>query len=77
MCVYIYAVPEQYLLVAMRDSVRRVSLDTQDHTDVLVTTLNDLDNVIALDVDLSRHKLYFTDVHHDVIRSFCFCVIIH
>jgi len=48
MCVYIYAVPEQYLLVAMRDSVCRVSLDTQDHTDDLVTTLNDLDNVIAI-----------------------------
>ena len=64
----IYAVPERYLLLAMRDSVRRVSLDTRDHTDVLVTTLNDLDNVVALDVDLALQKLYFTDVHHDVIR---------
>ena len=69
MYVCIYAVPDRYLLIAMRDSVRRISLDTSDHTDVLVTTLNDLDNVIALDVDLPLHKLYFTDVHHDVIRS--------
>ena len=69
MCMCIYAVPERHLLIAMRDSIRRISLDTRDHTDIIVMTLNDLENVIALDVDLSLHKLYFTDVHHDVIRS--------
>ena len=68
-CMCIYAVPEHYLLIAARDSIHRLSLDTHDHTDIIVTTLNDLDNVIALDVDLSQSRLYFTDVHHDVIRS--------
>ena len=61
--------PERYLLIAMRDSVRRVSLTTPDHTDVTVTTLNDLDSVISLDLDPSQRNLYVTDVHHDVIRS--------
>jgi len=55
--------------MAMRNSIRRISLTTPDLTDVIVTTLNDLDNVISLDLDPSRNKLYFTDVHHDVIRS--------
>ena len=73
----IYAVPEHYLLLAMRDSVRRVSLDTRDHTDVLVTTLNVLDNVIALDVNLALQKVYFTDVHNDVIRLRDFATSFH
>jgi len=64
------AVPERYLLLAMRDGIRRVSLTTHDYTDVVVvTTSNDLDNVISLDLDLRQSQLYFTDVHHDVIRS--------
>ncbi|KAJ8299613.1 hypothetical protein KUTeg_023673 [Tegillarca granosa] len=59
--------PDKYLLFACRGSVRRISLDTQDQTDVLVP-LPDLHNVIAVDYDYQESKIYYTDVHLDVIR---------
>jgi len=58
-------------LAAVRDSVLRISLDTRDHTDVLVTTLNDLgnNNIIAgLDVDVALSQLFFSDLQHGTIR---------
>uniref|UniRef100_A0A8C2AGE5 Low density lipoprotein receptor-related protein 4 n=1 Tax=Cyprinus carpio TaxID=7962 RepID=A0A8C2AGE5_CYPCA len=59
--------PETYLLFSNRVSVRRISLDTNDHTDVYVP-VPELHNVISLDYDSVERKLYYTDVSLDVIR---------
>eukprot|EP00067_Danio_rerio_P011062 NP_001338643.1 low-density lipoprotein receptor-related protein 4 [Danio rerio] len=59
--------PETYLLFSNRVSVRRISLDTHDHTDVFVPVA-ELQNVISLDYDSVERKLYYTDVSLDVIR---------
>uniref|UniRef100_A0A665TXA2 Low-density lipoprotein receptor-related protein 4 n=1 Tax=Echeneis naucrates TaxID=173247 RepID=A0A665TXA2_ECHNA len=59
--------PETYLLFSNRGSVRRISLDTNDHTDVHVP-VPELHNVISLDYDSVDGKLYYTDVTLDVIR---------
>uniref|UniRef100_A0AAR2JUY7 Low-density lipoprotein receptor-related protein 4 n=1 Tax=Pygocentrus nattereri TaxID=42514 RepID=A0AAR2JUY7_PYGNA len=59
--------PETYLLFSNRVSVRRISLDTPDHTDVHVP-VPELHNVISLDYDSVDGKLYYTDVSLDVIR---------
>uniref|UniRef100_A0A8P4KAA0 EGF-like domain-containing protein n=1 Tax=Dicentrarchus labrax TaxID=13489 RepID=A0A8P4KAA0_DICLA len=59
--------PETYLLFSNRVSVRRISLDTNDHTDVHVP-VPELHNVISLDYDSVDGKLYYTDVTLDVIR---------
>ncbi|XP_013395341.1 low-density lipoprotein receptor-related protein 4-like [Lingula anatina] len=62
-----YNVPTTYMLFASRDSIQRISMDTPDSTEVFLP-LPDLSNVIALDVDYADQKLYYTDVHLDVIR---------
>uniref|UniRef100_A0A8C2KB49 Low density lipoprotein receptor-related protein 4 n=1 Tax=Cyprinus carpio TaxID=7962 RepID=A0A8C2KB49_CYPCA len=59
--------PETFLLFSNRVSVRRISLDTNDHTDVYVP-VPELHNVISLDYDSVERKLYYTDVSLDVIR---------
>ncbi|CAG5119992.1 unnamed protein product, partial [Candidula unifasciata] len=59
--------PSKYLLFAARGSIRRISLDTPDYTDVYLP-LSDLHNVIALDVDYQDSVVYYTDVFLDVIR---------
>lgn len=59
--------PETYLLFSNRVSVRRISLDTNDHTNVHVP-VPELHNVISLDYDSVEGKLYYTDVTLDVIR---------
>ncbi|XP_070536212.1 low-density lipoprotein receptor-related protein 4-like [Ptychodera flava] len=62
-----YDAPNTYLLFASRDSIRRISMDTADKTDV-VLELPDLHNAIALDFDIREKKIYYTDVFLDVIR---------
>lgn len=59
--------PETYLLFSSRGSIRRISLDTEDHTDVHVPVPG-LNNVISLDYDSVGGKVYYTDVFLDVIR---------
>nr|XP_045227700.1 low-density lipoprotein receptor-related protein 4 isoform X3 [Macaca fascicularis] len=59
--------PETYLLFSSRGSIRRISLDTSDHTDVHVP-VPELNNVISLDYDSVDGKVYYTDVFLDVIR---------
>ncbi|XP_069077783.1 low-density lipoprotein receptor-related protein 4 isoform X3 [Pleurodeles waltl] len=59
--------PESYLLFSSRGSIRRISLDTSDHTDVYVP-VPELNNVISLDYDSVDGKIYYTDVFLDVIR---------
>lgn len=62
--------PETYLLFSSRGSIRRISLDTSDHTDVHVP-VPELNNVISLDYDSVDGKVYYTDVFLDVIRYAC------
>uniref|UniRef100_A0A8C4QPU2 LDL receptor related protein 4 n=1 Tax=Eptatretus burgeri TaxID=7764 RepID=A0A8C4QPU2_EPTBU len=59
--------PESFLLFSDRATIRWLSLDTDDRSDVLVPAI-DLHNVIALDYDGMEHQIYFTDVHLDTIR---------
>ncbi|XP_076114053.1 low-density lipoprotein receptor-related protein 4-like [Mytilus galloprovincialis] len=59
--------PSKYLLFASRGSLRRISLDTPDFTDTFLP-MSDLHNVISLDYDYQKQKMYFTDVHLDVVR---------
>lgn len=59
--------PSKYLLFAARGSIRRISLDTPDFTDVYLP-LPELHNVIALDFDYLENMVYYTDVYLDVIR---------
>ncbi|XP_070199995.1 low-density lipoprotein receptor-related protein 4-like isoform X2 [Littorina saxatilis] len=60
-------VPQEYLLFAGRGSIRRISLDTADHTDVYLP-IPELHNVIAVDFDYRDGMVYYTDVYLDVIR---------
>ncbi|XP_059144487.1 low-density lipoprotein receptor-related protein 4-like [Physella acuta] len=62
-----YDAPSKYLLFASRGSIRRISLDKPDLTDVHLP-LPDLHNVIALDFDYLDSMVYYTDVYLDVIR---------
>lgn len=59
--------PREYLLFAGRGSIRRISLDTPDHTDVYLP-IPELHNVIAVDFDYRDGMVYYTDVYLDVIR---------
>ncbi|XP_025087886.1 low-density lipoprotein receptor-related protein 4-like isoform X3 [Pomacea canaliculata] len=60
-------VPREYLLFSGRGSIRRISLDTPDHTDVYLP-IPDLHNVIAVDFDYLEGMIYYTDIQLDVIR---------
>lgn len=59
--------PSVYLLFASRGSIRRISLDSHDYTDVYIP-LPDVHNAVALDFDIQESKIYYTDVTLDVIR---------
>ncbi|XP_077317486.1 low-density lipoprotein receptor-related protein 4-like isoform X1 [Lithobates pipiens] len=59
--------PDTYLLFSSRDSIRMISLDTDDHTDVHVP-IKELNNVISLDFESIENQIYYTDVFLDVIR---------
>jgi len=60
-------VPEEYILFASRNSIRKIALDLPDRTDVYLP-LPDLQNVIAVDYDYMEQKIYYSDVYLDVIR---------
>ncbi|XP_041472474.1 low-density lipoprotein receptor-related protein 4-like [Lytechinus variegatus] len=59
-------VPSTFLLFANSRSIRRISMDTPDHTDVSLPFEN-LGNAVALDFDSIDRKIYFTDVLSDII----------
>lgn len=60
--------PSAFLLFANRGSLREISVDTPDNTDVHLP-LNDVYNAVAVDFDYDLWKLYYTDVTLDVIRK--------
>ncbi|RWS31707.1 low-density lipoprotein receptor-related protein 4-like protein [Leptotrombidium deliense] len=57
-----------FLLFASKGSIRRISLDTADHSDVFLP-INDVFNAVAVDFDYDMKKIFYTDVALDVIRS--------
>ncbi|XP_054930309.1 low-density lipoprotein receptor-related protein 4 isoform X3 [Dermacentor andersoni] len=62
-----YEAPSAFLLFANRGSLRKISLDTADNTDMHLP-LNDVYNAVAVDFNYDEWKLYYTDVTLDVIR---------
>ena len=58
---------EEILLLARRVDIRRISLDTPDHTDV-VLPLRHIKHAIAVDFDPIDKKIYWTDDDVHVIR---------
>ncbi|RWS07607.1 low-density lipoprotein receptor-related protein 4-like protein [Dinothrombium tinctorium] len=57
-----------FLLFASKGSIRRISLDTPDHSDVFLPIV-DVQNAVAVDFDYEAKKIYYTDVALDVVRS--------
>ena len=52
--------PEQVLLLARRRDLRRISLDTGDHTDVILD-IQIIKHAVAIDVDPLEQMVYWTD----------------
>jgi len=52
--------PQQMLLLARRSDVRRISLDTDDYTDV-VLDIHSIQHAVAIDFDPVEQKVYWTD----------------
>ncbi|KAK8762674.1 hypothetical protein V5799_026062 [Amblyomma americanum] len=60
--------PSAFLLFANRGSLRQISLDTPDSTDMHLP-LSNVYNAVAVDFNYDEWKLYYTDVTLDVIRK--------
>ena len=71
-----FSVPDEYILFASRGSIRRIALDLPDRTDVFLP-LPDLNNVIAIDYDYARDRIYYTDVQTDLIRYVSYTWVVH
>ena len=56
------------LLVAARESIIKISLDTEDYTDRVVP-LNSVVNSIAIDYDPVANRVYWTDLEDDARQS--------
>jgi len=52
--------PEQVLLLARRRDLRRISLDTDDYTDVILD-IQLIEHAVAIDVDPVEQMVYWTD----------------
>ncbi|XP_062539561.1 low-density lipoprotein receptor-related protein 4 [Armigeres subalbatus] len=60
-------IPEEYLLIALRSGIGRISLDTQDMFDV-VLPIEGVHGVVALDYHFDRMYIFYADVNVDAIR---------
>lgn len=58
---------DKLLLLARRVDIRRISLDTLDHTDV-VLPLKGIKHAIAIDYDVAEERIYWTDDDARLIR---------
>ncbi|XP_065196274.1 low-density lipoprotein receptor-related protein 4-like [Sycon ciliatum] len=58
-------VPDEFLLFSTSQSIRRISLDTPDMTDIII--IPSQKNAIAVDFHASSKRLYWSDVKDDVI----------
>ncbi|XP_067144345.1 low-density lipoprotein receptor-related protein 4-like [Centruroides vittatus] len=61
-------VPTTFLLFASQKSIRRISMDTPDNSNVFIS-IPDIYNAVAVDYDYQNKRIFYTDVRLDVIRS--------
>ena len=59
--------PQKFLLLVRRKDIRRISLDTEDHTDV-VLPLTGIRHAVAIDFDPVDKFIYWTDNEQLQIR---------
>lgn len=59
---------QNYLLIAMRAGIGRISFDTDDMLDV-VLPIENVHAAIVLDYHYNKSKLYYADVNIDVIKE--------
>ena len=52
--------PHNFLLLARRTDIRRISLDTPDHTDVVLPITN-IRHAVAIDYSPTDNYVYWTD----------------
>lgn len=62
-----YQYPHKSLFFASTTNLQRISLDT-DHVSSITLDIQDVSKAIGLSFHYRLGRLYFTDVHHDVIR---------
>lgn len=58
---------DEVLILARRDDIRTISLDTPDHTDIVIP-LKRIKHAIAVDYDVEEDWLYWTDNEASIIR---------
>ena len=63
-----HSVPSTFLLFATSKNLRRISMDTDEHIDVILPIREDIENAVALDFDSVEQRIYYTDVFLNVIR---------
>jgi len=56
----VFVGPQQLLLLARRRDLRRISLDTDDHTDVTLD-VQIVQHAVAIDFDPVEQMVYWTD----------------
>lgn len=59
---------QNYLLIALRSGIGRISLDTVDMFDV-VLPINGVYGAVVLDYHYNKSKIFYADVNIDVIKS--------
>lgn len=59
--------PSEFLIFCARTSVRRISLETPDHSDVVLVQY--LRNAIAVDYHWAKKMFFWSDVASDVIMT--------
>lgn len=59
--------PDEYLLIALRSGIGRISLDTPDLMDV-VLPIREVHGAVVLDYHYNLSKLFYADVHTDVLK---------
>lgn len=59
---------DQILILALRTGLRKISLDTPDFSDIVVTKNNEDANIVAVDFDPVDGFIYWTDLAHGLNR---------
>jgi len=60
--------PRDIVIVAMRNDIRLVSMDTEDHSDVKIQT--EVSNAVKVDYDVTEGKVYWVDDDtREIVRS--------
>lgn len=62
-----HQMPDEYLLVALRSGIGRISLDTPDLLDV-VLPIAEVHGSVVVDYHYNLSKLFYADVHIDAIK---------